>query len=104
MNLKSRLDRLKAQAAPPGGPCPHLPPVIVETGNDWRGEPHERDVTRDTRVCWCGRERLHIRIVYSEAGSPNGAAADSQALGYDPPTVRLRWPEEAQEVKDGAST
>ena len=92
MNLKSRLNRLEQAATGPQGTCPHLPPVVV-TENEDGGEPFERrDAATDTRRCWCGRERLRIRIVYTEewpgAGSSNEPAAD------EPGTIRLRWPED----------
>jgi len=82
VNLKSRLARLEQGTAPPQGACPHQPPVIV-------AEDESGGTATDTRVCWCGRERLRIRIVYADAW--RGA----EGSGLDgPEVVRLRWPDD----------
>ena len=66
MNVKTRLARLRQAATGPLGACPHLPPVVVTEDEDG-GEVFEpRAETTDTRRCWCGRERLRIRIVYTD--------------------------------------
>ena len=74
MNLKSRLDRLAKAATGPQAPCPHLPPVVVTEDEDGGAAPFERDAARDTRECWCGRERRRIRIVYTDQGPTGGAS------------------------------
>ena len=94
MNLKSRLDRLTRAATGPQGTCPHLPPVVVTKDSEDGGEVFERDAATDTRQCWCGRERLRIRIVYTE----HGPGADSSNEPDESGTIRLRWPEEADEA------
>ncbi len=92
MNLKNRLVRLEQAAAGPQGTCPHLPPVVVtEDGEDGGGEGFEqRDAATETRVCWCGRERLRIRIVYTDDGRGTGSSNEADEAG----TIRLRWPED----------
>ena len=91
MNLRSRLDRLTRAATGPQGTCPHLPPVVVTEDSEDGGEVFERNVATDTRECWCGRERLHIRIVYTATWPPGGAGSNEPD---EPDTVRLRWPDD----------
>lgn len=84
MNLKSRLDRLKERAAPQGT-CLHLPPLVAFPAEG--AEAGERLKARDTRVCWCGRDRLRIRVVYTEDERPAAAGEAGEV-------IRLRWPED----------
>jgi len=78
VNLKSRLARLEQGAAPPGGYCSHLPPVVVTEDEDGGEVFEQRAETTDTRVCWCGRGRLRIRIVYTETWPDNGRGAETK--------------------------
>lgn len=82
MNLKSRLARLEQVAAPQQGTCPHLPPLVAFPAEG--AEAGARLKAPDTRVCWCGRPRLSIRVVYTEDGRPASEADE---------VIRLRWPE-----------
>jgi len=77
VNLKSRLARLEQGAAPSQGACPHLPPLVT-----FPAEGEQR-----VRVCWCGRERLRIRVVYTEDKRPAAAGEAGEV-------IRLRWPED----------
>ena len=90
MNLKSRLNRLEQVSAGPQGTCPHLPPVVVTEDTEAGSEPFERAAATDTRQCWCGRERLRIRIVYTDAWPGAGSSNEPD----EPGTIRLRWPDE----------
>ena len=94
MNLKSRLDRLTRATTGPQGACPHLPPVVV-TENEDGGEVFERDAARDTRVCWCGRERLRIVIRYEDNWRGMGGGNEPD----EPGTIRLRWPEDSEPAR-----
>jgi hypothetical protein len=60
-----------------------------EAGEDGGEDFEQRDAARDTRRCWCGRERLRIRIVYADDWRGAGSSNEPHEAG----TVRLRWPE-----------
>jgi len=75
MNLKARLSRLRQAATPQQqGACPHLPPVVVTEDEDGGEVFEQRAAATDTRHCWCGRERLRIRVVYTDQGPTGGAS------------------------------
>ncbi len=59
MNLKTKVEKLEANAAPEGH-CPHLPPIVREFATD--GTEQTASGFDGATACACGRERLEIHV------------------------------------------
>ncbi len=62
MNLKTKVEKLEASAAP-DGTCPHLPPIVREFAPD--GTQERASETDGATACACGRDRLEIHLRYT---------------------------------------